>query len=94
MTFSSKPWNNFEFTADFLHNSSFKVRIYRMGQFILSDTIARSHTGLPQGSPLSVPLCHCFCLDAPTLSAFMDYFRRLFHYSASDDTWRNTEDER
>jgi len=73
------PPHIIEFTADFLPNRSFKVRIYRMGQFIFSDTIARPHTGLPQGSPLSVPLWHCFCLDAPTLSAFMDDFRRLFH---------------
>ena len=41
------PPHIIEFTADFLNNRSFKVRIYRMVQFILSDTIARPHTGLP-----------------------------------------------
>ena len=57
------PPHIIEFTADFLYNRSFKVRIYRLGQFILSDSTARPHTGLPQGSPLSVLLWHCFCLN-------------------------------
>ena len=72
------PPHIIEFTTDFLTARQFRVRIYRSGQYILSDTLAFPLMGLPQGSPLSVPLWHAYCLDVPSqITMFMDDMRGI-----------------
>jgi ribonuclease HI len=73
-----------EWIESFLQNRSFQVRV----SGILSPHIGKPDFGLPQGSPLSIPLWHVFFMDIPhgrQDNIFMDDV----NINVSSDNWED-----
>jgi ribonuclease HI len=72
--------------TNFLTNRTFRVRLN--GE--LSEYLAKPKYGLPQGSPLSIPLWHIFFSDVPHDHDDNIYMDDL-NYNVSGDSWEELE---